>query len=344
MKFGIQYQLNVVRPLDSEDWDPGDEHKRFKEALEQIEFADKLGFDYVFETEHHFLEEYSALVGAGGVPGRRVAAHEEHAPRPRHRPDAAAAEPPRPRRRAHRHAGPRVGRPRRVRHRRGRDRRRRSAASARSARRRRRRGRRRRASAVRMMTETPYPGFEGEHFSMPERNIVPKPLQKPHPPLWVAASRRETVMVGARLGMGALGFGFETPEEAAGARVALLRADPQLPLPDRQGDQPGAGGGRQHDDGEDERRGDEPRSARGAILRLRPRLHQRRGPLRAGPPQPGVRRALRPRRQEQRGHGDGAGRRDAAHAVPRRPARATSSAARSSCGRTCASTRTRTST
>ena len=60
MKFGIQYQLNVVRPLDSEDWDPGDEHKRFKEALEQIEFADKLGFDYVFETEHHFLEEYSA--------------------------------------------------------------------------------------------------------------------------------------------------------------------------------------------------------------------------------------------------------------------------------------------
>jgi alkanesulfonate monooxygenase SsuD/methylene tetrahydromethanopterin reductase-like flavin-dependent oxidoreductase (luciferase family) len=67
---------------------------------------------------------------------------------------------------------------------------------------------------LRMMTETPYPGFEGEHFSMPERNIVPKPLQKPHPPVWVAASRLETVMVGARLGMGAMGVGFETPEEA----------------------------------------------------------------------------------------------------------------------------------
>jgi alkanesulfonate monooxygenase SsuD/methylene tetrahydromethanopterin reductase-like flavin-dependent oxidoreductase (luciferase family) len=49
---------------------------------------------------------------------------------------------------------------------------------------------------------------------MPERNIVPKPLQRPHPPVWVAASRLETVMVGARLGMGALGVGFETPEEA----------------------------------------------------------------------------------------------------------------------------------
>jgi alkanesulfonate monooxygenase SsuD/methylene tetrahydromethanopterin reductase-like flavin-dependent oxidoreductase (luciferase family) len=49
---------------------------------------------------------------------------------------------------------------------------------------------------------------------MPERNIVPKPLQRPHPPVWVAASRLETVMVGARLGMGAMGVGFETPEEA----------------------------------------------------------------------------------------------------------------------------------
>ena len=48
---------------------------------------------------------------------------------------------------------------------------------------------------------------------MPARNVVPKPLQKPHPPLWVAASRRETTMVAARLGMGSLGFGFETPDE-----------------------------------------------------------------------------------------------------------------------------------
>jgi alkanesulfonate monooxygenase SsuD/methylene tetrahydromethanopterin reductase-like flavin-dependent oxidoreductase (luciferase family) len=49
---------------------------------------------------------------------------------------------------------------------------------------------------------------------MPERNVIPKPLQKPHPPLWVASSRRETTMVAARLGMGSLGFAFETPDEA----------------------------------------------------------------------------------------------------------------------------------
>jgi alkanesulfonate monooxygenase SsuD/methylene tetrahydromethanopterin reductase-like flavin-dependent oxidoreductase (luciferase family) len=67
---------------------------------------------------------------------------------------------------------------------------------------------------LRMMTETPYPGYQGVYFSMPERNVIPKPLQKPHPPVWVAASRRETAMMAARLGIGALGFGFETPEEA----------------------------------------------------------------------------------------------------------------------------------
>jgi alkanesulfonate monooxygenase SsuD/methylene tetrahydromethanopterin reductase-like flavin-dependent oxidoreductase (luciferase family) len=50
---------------------------------------------------------------------------------------------------------------------------------------------------------------------MPERNIIPKPLQKPHPPVWVASSRSETVMLAARLGIGALGVGFETPEDTA---------------------------------------------------------------------------------------------------------------------------------
>ena len=33
-----------------------------------------------------------------------------------------------------------------------------------------------------MMTTAPYPGYEAESFSMPCRNVVPKPLQKPHYP------------------------------------------------------------------------------------------------------------------------------------------------------------------
>ena len=32
-----------------------------------------------------------------------------------------------------------------------------------------------------MMAMDPYPGFEGKYFSMPCRNVVPKPVQGPHP-------------------------------------------------------------------------------------------------------------------------------------------------------------------
>ena len=56
--------------------------------------------------------------------------------------------------------------------------------------------------------------FEGKHFSMPCRNILPKPVQRPHPPLWVACSNRETIKLAAKLGIGALTFAFVDPEEA----------------------------------------------------------------------------------------------------------------------------------
>ena len=32
-----------------------------------------------------------------------------------------------------------------------------------------------------MMVLTPYPGYEGEGFSLPCRNVLPQPLQDPHP-------------------------------------------------------------------------------------------------------------------------------------------------------------------
>ena len=65
-----------------------------------------------------------------------------------------------------------------------------------------------------MMAMDPYPGFEGEFFSMPVRNVVPKPVQKPHPPMWVACSNRDTIHLAAQLGLGALTFAFVDPAEA----------------------------------------------------------------------------------------------------------------------------------
>ena len=67
---------------------------------------------------------------------------------------------------------------------------------------------------AKMMVQSPYSGCEGKYFSIPSRNIVPKPVQKPHPPIWVACSSRETIQCAARLGIGALTFAFVDPDEA----------------------------------------------------------------------------------------------------------------------------------
>jgi alkanesulfonate monooxygenase SsuD/methylene tetrahydromethanopterin reductase-like flavin-dependent oxidoreductase (luciferase family) len=69
---------------------------------------------------------------------------------------------------------------------------------------------------IRCMTEEPFTGAKGKYIEMPPRNVVPKPVQKPHPPLWVACSRRDTILLAAREGIGALTFAFIDPEEAQG--------------------------------------------------------------------------------------------------------------------------------
>jgi alkanesulfonate monooxygenase SsuD/methylene tetrahydromethanopterin reductase-like flavin-dependent oxidoreductase (luciferase family) len=68
--------------------------------------------------------------------------------------------------------------------------------------------------ALRCLTEEPFTGFAGDFVTMPPRNVVPKPRQKPHPPVWVACSRRDTIHLAATQGIGALGFAFINPEEA----------------------------------------------------------------------------------------------------------------------------------
>jgi len=207
------YELQLPRPADKDQWNPEDEHRIVQETLEQVEFADKLGYDYVFDVEHHFLEEYchssapEVLLGAMAARTRNIRLGHgivQMPPNQNH-----------PARVAERIATLDLISDGRVEFGTGEgatstelggfltDPRNKKDAWEESTR-----------ECLRMMCETPYPGYEGEHFSMPERNVIPRPLQKPHPPVWVAASRRETVMLAARLGMGALGFGFETPEEA----------------------------------------------------------------------------------------------------------------------------------
>ena len=54
MKFGVFYEHQLPRP-----WEEDSEYRLLQDALEQVELADRLGFDVVWEVEHHFLEEYS---------------------------------------------------------------------------------------------------------------------------------------------------------------------------------------------------------------------------------------------------------------------------------------------
>jgi alkanesulfonate monooxygenase SsuD/methylene tetrahydromethanopterin reductase-like flavin-dependent oxidoreductase (luciferase family) len=208
MKFGIFYEHQLPRP-----WEDGAELRLFQEALDQVELADRIGIDYAWEVEHHFLEEYShssapeVFLAAASQRSRRIRlGHGIVLMPPGYNAPARVAE---------RIAtldlvsGGRV-----------------DWGTGESASRAElegfgitpseRRGMWRETveQVANMMVMDPYPGFSGKYFSMPARNVMPKPVQKPHPPIWVACSNRETIHLAAQLGIGALTFAFIDPSEA----------------------------------------------------------------------------------------------------------------------------------
>jgi alkanesulfonate monooxygenase SsuD/methylene tetrahydromethanopterin reductase-like flavin-dependent oxidoreductase (luciferase family) len=84
-----------------------------------------------------------------------------------------------------------------------------------------------------MMVLEPYPGYEGKAFSMPCRNVLPKPVQKPHPPMWMACTNRDTIKIAASLGVGALAFSFLDPAEAhtwSSIYYDIIRSDACVPV------------------------------------------------------------------------------------------------------------------
>ncbi len=208
MKFGIFYEHQLPRP-----WHEGDEQRLYQEALDQVELADRLGIDYAWEVEHHFLEEYShssapeVFLAACSQRTRRIRlGHGIVLLPPSYNPPARVAE---------RIATLDLVSGGRVDFGTGE-----SSSLAElggfgiDVAQKRGQWRETLEQIANMMVMEPYPGFEGQFFSMPCRNVVPKPVQKPHPPLWVACSNRETIHLAARLGLGALTFAFVDPAEA----------------------------------------------------------------------------------------------------------------------------------
>lgn len=227
MRFGVFYELQLPKP-----WDEGDEHRLFQEALAQVVLADRLGFDYAWQVEHHFLDEYSHssapevfLAAAAartsairlGHGIRQVIPNYNHPARTAEclatldllsdgRVDFGIGE-----------GATRLE----------------LGAFGIAAKTKRARSLEAAEQICNMLVLTPYPGFEGEGFSMPCRNVLPKPLQRPHPPLWMACTNRETIKVAARNGVGALAFSFLDPDEArtwSEVYYDIVRSEECVPL------------------------------------------------------------------------------------------------------------------
>jgi alkanesulfonate monooxygenase SsuD/methylene tetrahydromethanopterin reductase-like flavin-dependent oxidoreductase (luciferase family) len=208
MKFGVFYEHQLPRP-----WHDGDEQRLFQDALAQVELADRLGFDYAWEVEHHFLEEYSH----SSAPEVFLAACSQRTQRIRLGHGIVLMPPgySHPAKIASRIATLDLVSNGRV-----------DCGTGESASRLELEGygidpaekkamwRETTEQVCNMLVMDPYPGYQGKYFSMPCRNLVPKPVQKPHPPLWVACSNRGTILEAARLGIGALTFAFIDENEA----------------------------------------------------------------------------------------------------------------------------------
>lgn len=208
MKFGIFYEHQLPRP-----WDDRSEQQLINDALEQVELADRLGIQYLWEVEHHFLEEYSH----SSAPEVFLAAASQRTRQMRigHGIIQTAPAYNHPARTAERVAMLDLVSNGRVEFGSGE-----SGSEAELG------GflldpaMKREAwlegleVALRCMVESPFTGVEGKYVTMPPRNVVPKPVQKPHPPLWVACSRRDTILLAAEKGIGALTFAFIEPEDA----------------------------------------------------------------------------------------------------------------------------------
>src|SRR5262249_44476277 len=66
--------------------------------------------------------------------------------------------------------------------------------------------------------------WEGRYFRVPSRRVLPKPLQKPHPPLWMASTSPASHEIAGRKGLGLLSFTIGVPPEELAARIGLYRA------------------------------------------------------------------------------------------------------------------------
>jgi alkanesulfonate monooxygenase SsuD/methylene tetrahydromethanopterin reductase-like flavin-dependent oxidoreductase (luciferase family) len=227
MKFGIFYELQLPRP-----WSPDGEYALYHNALQQLELADGLGYDHAWVVEHHFLEEYSH----SSAPEVFLGAASQRTKRIRLGHGIIQLTTNHPAKVAERVAALDILSQGRVEFGMG------ESASITELEPFEVPFDRKRdiwEDAVRCLIPMFGEGgtsYEGPHFTFPLRNVLPKPRQKPHPPLWIACSQLDTIAYAGRRGLGALGFQFVSADAAhawvhAYYNAITKRLEPLAPYP-----------------------------------------------------------------------------------------------------------------
>ena len=217
MDFGLFYEICVPRP-----WDPGKEAQVLRQVIEQVHFAEEAGFRYVWLTEHHFLEEFShcsapevMLAALSQVTTTMRLGHGVVLTPPAYNHPARVAE--------------------RI-----------ATLDCIS-------GGRVEIGTGRSSTPTELDGFgidagfaremwleglgaivkllvgekvllDGEYVSMPARTVVPRCVQQPHPPLWMAGTSPSTTERAAAAGLGVLFFAHGILPESLAESVEVYRS------------------------------------------------------------------------------------------------------------------------
>ena len=222
MKLSLFYELTTDDPNV-----PGAVQRRFHEAIEQCALADKVGFTGVWAVEHHFLPGYSSM----SSPELFLAAVSQRTEKLRlghaimHLPYKINN----PIRAAERVATLDILSNGRVEFGGGR------ATSAEEL-----QGfdvdpaetQAQWAEAMqiipRMWTEE-YFEYESDLIKIPRRQITPKPVQQPHPPMWVASTQPSSIKFAGEHGLGVLGFNvsdLNTDDYVKMHKEALKNAKP----------------------------------------------------------------------------------------------------------------------
>ena len=215
MKFGLMYEIQIPEPHYE-----GIEQERYNQVMAQVELADDIGFDYFWTVEHHFLREFShcsapeVLYGALSQRTKRI--------RIGHAVALLPGQYNHPVRVAERAAVLDIVSNGRMELGTGRsttliemdgfqvtpnDTRAQWEEAV--------------AMIPKMWTEDTF-SHEGKFYNIPPRSVIPKPVQKPHPPMWVACSQPDSFRAAGEMGLGALCFtlgGYDQMTE----RVAMYR-------------------------------------------------------------------------------------------------------------------------